>query len=191
MLSSIHPLGERGRNNRWGLTVAAHMAGSWAGGVVAFTLAAALGLLLPDNAVWAAVAVAAVAVVVEVRSSRIPGPRRQVNEDWLHRYRGWVYGAGFGFQLGAGVMTIVTTTATYVALALTALTHDVAAGVVVGTVFGLGRSLPLLAARRVHDGGQLAALHRNLRTLARPVQTATTTGLVVLAVALTATAGAL
>ena len=186
MLSSIHPLGERGRNNRWGLTVAAHVVGSWAGGAAVFTLAAGLGLLLPDDAVWAAAAVAAVAAAVELRSGRVPGPRRQVNEDWLHRYRGWVYGVGFGFQLGAGLMTIVTTTAVYVALALTALAHDLTAGVLVGSVYGLARSLPLLAAGRVHTGQQLAALHARLRSLARPVELATNAGLVLLAFALVA-----
>lgn len=36
---------------------------------------------------------------------RLPGPARQVDEDWLARYRGWVYGAGFGTQLGLGVVT--------------------------------------------------------------------------------------
>lgn len=186
MLSSIHPLGERGRHNRWGLTVAAHVIGSWAGGVAAFTLAAVVGLVLPDDAVWAAAAVALAGAVLELRGRRIPGPRRQVNEDWLHRYRGWVYGAGFGFQLGAGLMTIVTTAAVYVALALTALAHDVAAGVVVGSVYGIVRSLPLLAAGRVRDGAQLVALHRRLRSWARPVQLGTNTGLVLLALALTA-----
>lgn len=185
MLSSIHPLGERGRHNRWGLTVAAHVVGSWAGGIAAFTLAAVIGLALPDNAVWMAALIVAVAAAVELRG-RIPGPRRQVNEDWLHRYRGWVYGAGFGFQLGAGLMTIVTTAAVYAALALTALAHDVAAGAVVGSVYGIVRSLPLLLAGRVRTGAQLAALHRRLRALARPVQVGTTTGLVGLAAALTA-----
>lgn len=186
MLSSIHPLGERARHNRWGLTVAAHVMGSWAGGVAAFTLAASAGLLLPSGLVWVAAVAAVVAVAVEVRGRGVPGPRRQVNEDWLHRYRGWVYGVGFGFQLGTGLMTIVTTSAVYLALALTALSHSVGAGVAVGSVYGVARSLPLLAGRRVRDAAALAALHRRLRDLARPVQLATTSGLVVLAALLTA-----
>src|SRR5688572_4309873 len=108
MLSSIHPLGERSRHNRWGLTVAAHLLGSWAGGVVAFTAAAAVGLLLPTTVTVLAAAAAVAAAALEV-AGRVPGPRRQVNEDWLQRYRGWVYGFGFGFQLGTGLMTTVTT----------------------------------------------------------------------------------
>jgi hypothetical protein len=34
--------------------------------------------------------------------SGCPSWQRQVDERWLTTYRGWVYGAGFGFQLGAG-----------------------------------------------------------------------------------------
>ena len=52
-----------------------------------------------------------VASGLSVRASILTdvGRRRQVNEDWMARYRGWAYGAGFGLQLGLGVVTIVTT----------------------------------------------------------------------------------
>ena len=36
-----------------------------------------------------------------------------MNEEWLTSYRGWVYGAGFGAQLGTGVVTIVTSPIVY------------------------------------------------------------------------------
>ena len=36
---------------------------------------------------------------------------RQVNEAWLSKYRPWVYGGGFGWQIGAGVTTYVMTAA--------------------------------------------------------------------------------
>lgn len=183
MLSSIHPLGERSRHNRWGLTVLGHVVGSGAGGVTAFTLAAAVGIALPDIAALAVVvAVAAAALeVASLRGRRIPGPRRQVNEDWLQLYRGWVYGIGFGFQLGAGLLTIVTTAATYLALALTALAGDLRAGVVVGSVFGLTRALPLLMAGRVDRPDRLRVLHARIGALAEPVRVVTTTALVSLA----------
>jgi len=192
MLSSIHPLGERSRHNRWGLTVLTHVVGSWTGGVVAFTAAAAVGLVLPDAAALAAV-VAVVAAGVELvavlRGTRIPGPRRQVNEDWLQMYRGWVYGFGFGFQLGTGLLTIVTTAATYLALALTALADSLWAGVFVGSVFGLARALPLLSARGVTGPEQLRALHARVGALAEPVRVVTTTALVFLAVGFVVAAG--
>lgn len=180
MLSSIHPLGERSRHNRWGLTVAAHVLGSWVGGVTVFSGAAALGLLLPDVAALAVVVTVA-AAALELRG-RIPGPRRQVNEDWLQMYRGWVYGFGFGFQLGAGLLTIVTTAATYLALALTALAGSLWAGVVVGSVFGWARALPLLLARRVDRPERLRALHARVAASSGPVRRATTAALVALAI---------
>jgi cytochrome c biogenesis protein CcdA len=185
MLASIHPLGERARNNRWGLTVAAHAIGSWAGGVAVFGAAALVGRLTTLPAWPVAIAAAAVEVAVLTGRMRVPGPRRQVNEDWLHRYRGWVYGLGFGLQLGSALATIVTTAATYLALALTAATGSLAAGVVVGTIYGLGRSVPLLSAANVDRPHRLAAFHARLRALARPVQLTTAAGLVLIAAATT------
>ena len=58
----------------------------------------------------------AAAVLLELLPGRMPGPRRQVNERWLDEYRGWVYGLGFGAQLGLGVSTVVSSAATYVAI---------------------------------------------------------------------------
>ena len=49
---------------------------------------------------------------------RVPSMRRQVDEDWLSRYRRWVYATGFGWQLGTGVTTIVTSRVTYALLVL-------------------------------------------------------------------------
>lgn len=183
MLASIHPLGERARHNRWGITMTAHLLGSWLGGVAVFGAAAALGTVV---AVPAAVAVpgtlAAAAIEARaLRGRRVPGPRRQVNEDWLHRYRGWVYGAGFGVQLGAGLATIVTSAALYAALALVVVAGSLWAGLVVGTVYGLGRSLPLLGARRVERPEQLRALHARWGQVARPVHVGTTAALFALA----------
>ena len=54
----------------------------------------------------------------------VPGPRRQVDERWLDEYRGWVYGAGYGAQLGLGVTTVVSSAATYVALLAAFLTGE-------------------------------------------------------------------
>ncbi len=122
--------------------------------------------------------------------TRVPGPRRQVDENWLVTYRGWVYGAGFGAQLGAGFVTIVTASATWVAFACALFSGTVWAGAAIGSVFGLVRALPILAAARVRDP---AALRRVVRGLDRvrprvaltttAVQGASVVGLVALAVA--------
>jgi hypothetical protein len=121
-------------------------------------------------------AVLAVAVLFDVTPLRrhLPSTRRQVNEDWLDRYRGWVYGIAFGAQLGVGVTTIVTTAMVYATLACALLCPSVAAGALVGVCFGAIRGLSLLPARRAQDPGSLVALHRRAGRLERPVRTVAT-----------------
>ena len=62
-------------------------------------------------------AILGLAIDARMFGSRVPGPRRQVDENWLATYRGWVYGAGFGAQLGVAFATIVTASATWIAFA--------------------------------------------------------------------------
>ena len=49
---------------------------------------------------------------------------RQVNQDWLLNYRSWVYGGGFGWQIGAGVTTYVMTAAVPLMIVVGALGAD-------------------------------------------------------------------
>src|SRR5205823_13599949 len=163
MMGSITPLGERGRGRRWGPTVGAYLAGSAMGGAAAGAAAGALGGLVraapaASGQLWVAGAVALAGAVVDaglvgtpLPSRRLPGPRRQVNEEWLTRYRGWVYGAGFGLQLGVGVATIVTTAAIYALLVMAALSGSILVGGLIGLTFGVARALPLLASWRVRS----------------------------------------
>src|SRR5665213_265632 len=107
MLASITPLGERGRQSHWTVTVAAFALGATAAGAVAGALLGALGMLLPGgltgHARTVVVALALIAALaLDLSATTVPGPRRQVDERWLDRYRGWVYGLGFGSQLGLG-----------------------------------------------------------------------------------------
>src|SRR6478752_5980449 len=118
MLASINPLGERARNHSFAVTAVAYTFGST---VAAACLGLALGALGAAllGGVGAAIRLAVlaagalVAAALDRRNGRIPSWHRQVNEDWLAEYRGWVYGLGFGVQLGLGVATIVTTAAVY------------------------------------------------------------------------------
>lgn len=173
MLSSITPLGERGRNNRWWLTTAAYAIGSVLGGASIGGLCGAVGWLaaapfggagsLPAAvplAVLAAVGVLGALADLGTGRLRVPSIQRQVNENWIGTYRGWVYGIGFGYQLGLGVATIVTSAITWVALTAAVLTGSVLGGVIVGGTFGLARAAPLLLAARVRHPGALWALHR-------------------------------
>ncbi len=175
MLSSIHPLGEAGRGQRWWLTVAAHVVGSALGGALVGLALGGLGQL----AAWAgvplgvravvAVAVAVVAVVVDARGwpAWLWRPHRQVDEDWLARYRGWVYGGGFGFQLGMGITTIVTAATVYVVGALAWAMGSVVVGVVLGLVFGSARGATVLWARGITTPDALVGFHRRLQERAR------------------------
>src|SRR5207245_8728487 len=107
-----------------------------------------------------ALAIAVLVLLFELRIAglRLPTVKRQVNERWLDTYRGWVYGFGFGIQLGAGVVTIVTSAAIYAAFLLAVLTGSVAGGVLIGLVFGVVRGASVLTTARVRDAERLREL---------------------------------
>jgi sulfite exporter TauE/SafE len=92
----------------------------------------------------------------------VPSWRRQVDERWLTSYRGWVYGAGYGLQLGAGAVTIIPATTTYVAALAAVLTGTWMQGAVIGATFGVIRALPLLLTVRVRTPEALRELMRRL-----------------------------
>ncbi|MDA8391331.1 MAG: hypothetical protein M0Z87_00740 [Actinomycetota bacterium] len=184
MLASINPLGERARGNKWALTALSYLAGSMMGGALVVGSAAAVG----RAAAWLAGAHSLVALVSSgpgrgwaaeqpwmvpglvgglcliaalADATAVPTIRRQVNEDWLVRYRGWVYGVGFGLQLGSGVATTVTTASVYLMLLLSFLDGS-PAGAVIGACFGAARALPVLTTARVTTPAALRAAHARL-----------------------------
>jgi sulfite exporter TauE/SafE len=165
MLASIHPLGERARDRRWGVTVGAYLLGST---LAAALLGAALGAigdvlaLTPGVTVALLLAAGGLALAADLGAFRLPTVHRQVDKDWLDRYRGWVVGAGFGFQLGLGVVTIVNTAAVYLTLALALLSGSPTAGAVVGTTFGRVRALSILVVAPVRRPDQLRLALRRL-----------------------------
>ena len=173
MLASIHPLGERARDRRWGVTVSAYVAGSTLAAALLGGLVGAAGRLLPLTPVATAVTVAvlcaaALAFDLHLGGLQLPTIHRQVDKDWLDRYRGWVVGGGFGFQLGLGVVTIVTTAAVYLTFALALLTGSGAGGALVGATFGLARAVVILAVAHVRRPDQLRAALRRMQAL-RPL----------------------
>jgi len=160
MLASIHPLGERARDRRWSVTVVAYLLASTAAAAMLGGVLGGVGDLLPldpGSTAVAVVALAALALAFDLRLGglRLPTVHRQVDKDWLGRYRGWVVGAGFGAQLGLGVVTIVNTAAVYLTLALALLTGSATAGVAVGATFGIVRALVILTVARVQRPDQL------------------------------------
>ncbi|HXA54524.1 MAG TPA: hypothetical protein VNV37_06585 [Solirubrobacteraceae bacterium] len=167
MLASITPLGERSRGFSWQVTATAFAIGAIGAGAAAGASVAALGSLLPRGQAWRTIALLVVLGIAFLCDAtplrgRLPSTRRQVNEDWMTRYRGWVYGVAFGAQLGVGVATIVTSAAIYATGAVVFLCGDPAIGAAIGAVFGLVRAMSLLPARRARDSKSLLELHRVL-----------------------------
>jgi hypothetical protein len=196
MLSTITPVSERGRGHRFGATCAWFVGGALLGGLalgaVSAGLAAAVGTASPSTGTVAVLALVAalVAVVSDtgLAGVRLPVHHRQVNERWLDAYRPWVYGAGFGFQIGTGVATYITTSTVYLLVVLGALTCRPAVALALCGLFGLVRGLAVTLTRRVATPTDLLEFHRRFTGL-RPwsdrvvVATAALTAVVMGAVA--------
>ena len=166
MLTSISPLGERARGNRWPVTVAWLTAGATAGGAALGGALGAAGTVVPGAATdgWrlgALAAAAAGAAFWDLAKWDFP-VRRQVNEDWISAYRSWVYGLGFGLQLGAGFATVVNTALVPVFMLGAALVGSLEGGLVIGAAFGAVRGLSVTINRQVSTADDLRILHRRL-----------------------------
>jgi hypothetical protein len=168
MLSTITPVSERAKGNTYRSTATWFIVGSGAGGA---TLGAALALaaygvraLHPaPTALGIAALVAALMASgsdAGITGRRLPIHHRQVNERWLDQYRSWVYGGGFGWQIGTGLATYITTAAVYLMVVLAILTASPVAAMAIGTGFGLLRGLAVLLNRRITDPVDLLAFHR-------------------------------
>ena len=180
MLSQLTPVGEASRGYRYRTTATWFVAGAVVGGA---TLGAVMALLawtvaavgLTSTTLLGAAAVLAAlgaAIDAGVLGFSPPFFKRQVNEYWLARYRAWVYGSGFGWQIGAGVTTYIMTAAVFVTIAYGALTAGPAAAFALGVFFGLVRGLAVLLTARRRTTAELFALHRRFDELGEPVRRA-------------------
>jgi hypothetical protein len=190
MMGSITPLGQRARGYRFWPTATAYVASSAAAGLVVGVVLGVAGLALTGELSWSArVATLAIGAILglaadlHVGGLRLPTVHRQVNEEWMLRYRGPIYGAGFGFQLGLGVVTIVTTSAIYATLLAELLVGDVVAAASIGLTFGVVRALPILAVAGVREPRQLGRVQVSLARWGTPVRRAVLWGESALAVA--------
>jgi hypothetical protein len=175
MLASITPLGERGRGNRWtttaGLFIVASVAGAAAlGAVMGLIGSLVLGGVETGWRLGLLGAALALGVAWELGRGSVPGPRRQVNERWLDEYRRWIYAAGFGAQLGTGVVTIVVTSAVYAVWAAAFVSAGPGAGAAIGAAAGAMRGATLLVGARTTTPQGLVALHERLHSIQRPVR---------------------
>jgi hypothetical protein len=168
MLSSITPLGERGRNNRFAVAAWAFVVGSALGGAALGFAAGGVGaLVVPDQPAVLASVIAAFALIgaafdARLGGLRLPTIKRQVDENWLNKYRGWVYGFGYGVQLGTGLATIVSSAAVYVMVVAAVLTRSIVAATAIGLIFGVVRGTSIVLTRRVHTPEGLRRFHRRL-----------------------------
>lgn len=178
MLSVITPLQEEGRGNRFRTTavwfmIGATIGGAMLGGLVALGAIASAQAGVTAEAALLIIALGALAVVIsdgKLFGFQLPGHDRQVNERWLDRYRAWVYGAGFGWQIGAGLATYIMTSGLYLLMLIGALGASVSGALILGTVFGMVRGLAVFAARQVKDRDALNDLHRRFEKWRQPIR---------------------
>ena len=179
MLSTLTPLSERSRGNRFGRTGTWFVVGATLGGATLGLIGAAIavGVAAWDpsrTATWAVVAAASTAAVaLEMFGAgrlALPHHRRQVNELWLDQFRPWVYGMGFGAQIGFGLATYIMTAAVYLTVVMAGVTASPLVAVAVGTTFGFVRGLAVFASARCHTPQQLAAFHRRFESMTEPVR---------------------
>lgn len=175
MLGSITPLGERGREQRWWITVSFYMIGSaLAGGAFGWLLGFAGTPLIHVasrlSSIVSGVALGVLALVgvafdLRLFGWHLPTVHRQVSREWLTKYRAWFYGLGFGLQLGVGVVTVVSTSSVYLSFIAAFLAGSARFGLVIGFTFGALRGVSLLLGARVRDFDTYEKLEPTLERL--------------------------
>jgi hypothetical protein len=167
MLASITPLSEVGRGHRYRTTAWWFVVGSTVGGatlgvlVVLLTVIVDVFSLTSREVIVVALGASALALAsdTDLGGFHLPVHHRQVNERWLDRFRPWVYGAGFGWQIGSGLATDIMTAGVYLLIVLAALTGKPWLGLVFGALFGLVRGLSVFLGRRITSTERLQAFH--------------------------------
>lgn len=178
MLSTITPMAEQSRGHRFGVTATWFIVGAGLGGLtmggLAALLAAGLAVLDPSTTVvfGAAAVLASLAAAVDAGTfgRKPPFFRRQVDDAWLAKYRAWVYGGGFGWQIGFGFATYIMTAGVVLTAVLAVLTASPALALGIGLVFGLARGLVVLLGARITSPGALGTVHQRLDALEAPVR---------------------
>lgn len=191
MLSQITPLAEAGRGQRFARTASWFIVGAILGGLTIGGAMAGVAIALSAAglgqgtaiALIAGCALAGAAVDAHLLGFGPPFLRRQVNAEWLAKYRSWVYGIGFGWQIGVGVTTYVMTAAVALMTVLGALSANPWAALAIGVIFGLARGLAVLLGARVRTAPALYAFHRRFDAWAAPVRQAVIVAQLAVAVA--------
>ena len=193
--SMIETIGASGRGRATKIASAATFGvGAFVGGVATFGALAAGGALLApawEHGAAVAAAVAIAAAVAEVRGVRVvPQIRRQVPELWRRVLPLPLATFLYGVLLGLGFTTFVLTLGFWALAAITFALGDLALGAAVGTAFGVGRALPVVALAPLAERGageRVASLLGERPALLRGFRVATAAALAACALALAAT----
>ena len=170
MLSTITPITEKGRGRRYAATVPWYLLGALAGGATLGGVAALVSIPvgaadIPEMTVFAIIGLFGVVSIFSdfgVKGFRLPRHGRQVDRLWLDHYRSWVYGTGFGWQIGVGLATYIVTTAVYLTVLIAILTGSPIQALTIGLVFGGVRGLAIFLGVRTTTLERLHGLHRGL-----------------------------
>jgi hypothetical protein len=170
MLSTITPITEQGRGRRYAATVPWYLLGALAGGATLGGVAALVSIAVgaadvPQMTVFAIIGLSALVSIFSdlgVKGFRLPRHSRQVDRLWLDHYRSWVYGTGFGWQIGVGLATYIVTTAVYMTVLIAILTGSPLQALTIGLVFGVVRGLAIFLGVKATTLEGLRALHRGL-----------------------------
>ena len=170
MMSQLTPVAERGRGHRYGVTASWFVLGALAGGATLGVAVALLALAFhavglsaaTSSAIAALFALGGAAVDARLLPFAPPFLRRQVDENWLTSYRGWVYGFGFGWQIGAGVTTYIMTSAVFVLIAFAGLSASPLAAFAAAMTFAMVRGLAVFSTARITSPEALRAFHRRV-----------------------------
>ena len=181
MLSTITPMAEAGWGHSFRSTSVWFVLGSVAGGLTLGGLMAGIAFAAESVGVDSYLAlgvVSAASLVTSASDARLggfhlPGHDRQVNERWLDRYRSWVYGAGFGWQIGVGLATYIMTAGVYLLVLTGGLSADPVAALCVGALFGLVRGLAVYLAAGLNSIEKLHAFHARFEAMRDPVRQGT------------------
>lgn len=130
------------------VTGAAHAVGGTLGGagmvVALWVVATPVRTLAPEELpVALLVALAVAAALADAGRIALPRQPRQVPQAWMRNYGPARAYALYGFWLGAGLITNISYMAEVVVLAAAALLLPFPEAVLVGGIFGLGRTAPV------------------------------------------------
>ena len=198
MLSTITPMAEAGRGHSFRSTSVWFVIGSVAGGLTLGGVMGAIALLVAALEATTTLTLGTVAVASLIGAAsdgrisgfHLPGHDRQVNERWLDQYRPWVYGAGFGWQIGVGLATYIMTAGVYLLIVMGGLTASPWIAIALGGLFGLVRGLAVYLAAGLDSGEKLLAFHARFESWREPVRQSMIVVQALVAVVAAAAAGA-